>query len=198
MLRVTIELVPFGNEDYKKDIAQMLIANVGKNPDGTYNYVASYIDDRGNEKDGVLYSHDRSKPVLEIFRLMSEVLTFETFDTENAYKLGEIIGILKGRLKLNSKPGSFKVGDKVRLKESIIKNYLDDGHDSYFPASGKLDKEQKKDYDNMILTMLSLAIDSSIQGTVIAHHHPNTSDENFKVEILGNTFNIDPEHLELV
>lgn len=192
MLRLKIELVPFGNEEYKKDIAQMLIANAERNSDGTYNYVATYIDDKGDARNGVLYSHDRSKSVLEIFRLMSNVLTFEDFDTENAYKLSELIEILKSKLKLNS---NFKVGDKVRLKESIIKNYLDDGHDSYFPASGILDKEQRKYYDNMILTMLSLAMDSSIEGTIIAHHYPNCSDENFKVEILGRTFNIDPKYL---
>lgn len=46
MLRITIELVPFGNDDEASTIATMLIANEGTGDykNGNYAYVYSYAD----------------------------------------------------------------------------------------------------------------------------------------------------------
>lgn len=87
MLRVKIELVPFGDEAKTNQIAEMVIANAGINDDGTYKYVASYKDDQGNTSDGMLLSHDRNQPVLELVRLLSEVLLLEKINRKELKKL---------------------------------------------------------------------------------------------------------------
>ena len=76
MLRVTVELVPFGVEKDKKTIGEMVIANVGRGGTGS-NYIGHFIDDRGNEHHAFLENHDRSKQVLELVRLISEVMLLE-------------------------------------------------------------------------------------------------------------------------
>jgi hypothetical protein len=102
MLRVKIDLVPFGDEAMTKQIAEMVIANAGHNANGTHKYVASYADDRGNKLDGVLLEHDRNQSVLELVRLVSEVLCLETLDQEmlKNLHLDEYLERLKAKITL--------------------------------------------------------------------------------------------------
>lgn len=102
MLRVKIDLVPFGDETMTKQIAEMVIANAGANEDGTYKYVASYKDNQGNASDGLLLSHDRNQPVLELIRLFSEVLQLEKLNRKELKKLQleEYLERLKTRFSL--------------------------------------------------------------------------------------------------
>lgn len=75
MLRVKIELVPFGDESMTKQIAEMVIANAGINPStGSHKYIGSYADDKGNDFTGLVREHDRSKNVLELLFAMAEQL----------------------------------------------------------------------------------------------------------------------------
>lgn len=90
----------------------------------------------------------------------------------------------------------FKIGDKVYLKESVIKWYLSDyGQEAFTPPSGKLDKQQELDHDLSTMIMLTLGIKNDIPGVVLAERYLGTTDENFKVLILGKTFNIEPKDL---
>lgn len=56
MLRITIELVPFGVEDEKKVLSQFLIHNVGRRGDGQDMYkIAKSLSDKSTT-----FSHTRS------------------------------------------------------------------------------------------------------------------------------------------
>lgn len=75
MLRITVELVPFGDEDRKRQIGEMVIANDGHGdyaawtaPDGWSGEPARY---------GVLLNYDRSQSVWELIRLMLEAIRLE-------------------------------------------------------------------------------------------------------------------------
>ena len=46
MLR--IEILPFGQEEWKETLAMIEIANIGKNADETHNYMVTAEDDEGN------------------------------------------------------------------------------------------------------------------------------------------------------
>lgn len=76
MLRVKIDIVPFGAEDQTRQIGELIIGNVGRGSDG-HNYIAHYIDDSGNELTGKLLNYDRKQILLEIVRRCSEVLLLE-------------------------------------------------------------------------------------------------------------------------
>lgn len=90
----------------------------------------------------------------------------------------------------------FKIGDTVRPKLELIKWYLsDEGQNIFWPASGVLDAHQEYSLDNANIAMLSLLLDKDLSGKIVAHHHPNSTSENFKVEILSTTFNIEPKNL---
>lgn len=76
MLRVTIELVPFGVEALAKTIAEVCIANVGGNKEtNEANYeVAGYeikTDNKIEEFAGTIFSHDRNQGAR---KLVAEVL----------------------------------------------------------------------------------------------------------------------------
>ena len=88
-----------------------------------------------------------------------------------------------------------KVGCKVKLDESLIKWYLNDSHECFVGPGGAMNKRQKKRYDNMITTMMALGIKNDILATVTEHHYPNSEVENYRVEVLGYSFNIDKKHL---
>lgn len=90
----------------------------------------------------------------------------------------------------------FKIGDKVRPKLNLIKWYLsDEGQSIFWPSSGILDPYQEIALDHANIAILSLAMDSSLVGEVVDHHHINSKSENFKVLILDQTFNIEPKNL---
>ena len=85
----------------------------------------------------------------------------------------------------------FKIGDEVYLKESVIKWYLsNDGQEAFFPPSGVMSKNNELDHDEATTIMLTLGIKNDITGRVVAEHYVGTTEENYKVQILGRNFNI--------
>lgn len=75
MLRVTVELVPFGREAEKQKIAEMVIAN---NTLGGYEAWTAPDDWSGEPaRYGYLQDHDRRKSVWELIRLMLECIRLE-------------------------------------------------------------------------------------------------------------------------
>lgn len=80
MLRVKVELVPFGDESLARQIAEMVVANTGDNPYGGHSYEAwTAPDSHSGEpaKFGRLSSFDRSQSVWELLRLMLEAMRLE-------------------------------------------------------------------------------------------------------------------------
>jgi hypothetical protein len=80
MLRITVELVPFGDEKRKRKIAEMVIANDLSGGYDTGGYQAwTAADDWSGDKDmyGKLSAFDRSQSVWELIRLMLEVIRLE-------------------------------------------------------------------------------------------------------------------------
>lgn len=95
-----------------------------------------------------------------------------------------------------SKKSKFKISDEVYLKESVIKWYLsNDGQEAFFPPSGVMSKSDEVEHNKAVTTMLTLGIKNDISGVIIAEHYVGTIYENYKVLILGTTFNIKPKNL---
>jgi len=73
MLRVTVELVPFGDESKKRKIGEMVIANDGSGDISTASYQA-WIGADDHSGDPAMFSklerHDRSKSVWELIKLL--------------------------------------------------------------------------------------------------------------------------------
>lgn len=89
----------------------------------------------------------------------------------------------------------FKVGDKVRLKQSLIKWYLsDEGQGIFYPPSGELNERDQLDLDINNTTMLCLAMRPAT-GVVVRINHPDSAAMNYRVEILGVPFNVGAEDL---
>ena len=88
MIRVRVDLVPFGNEDEAKEIGQLVLANDGYGNVFTGNYVFVYADDHGNEHEGAVKDFPRSEG---IWKLIAECLNskLETHDEELTDKLWE-------------------------------------------------------------------------------------------------------------
>jgi hypothetical protein len=76
MLRITIDLVPFGDEEMTKKIGEMVIANKTMTLDSA-NYEAWAADDKGFEAFAELTDFDRSKGPWELLRLISEAMLLE-------------------------------------------------------------------------------------------------------------------------
>lgn len=73
MLRVTIELVPFGEEDRKKKIGEMVIANTGGNHEGGFSYQGWTSADGFSKtpiRFGKVENHDRNQNVWELISCM--------------------------------------------------------------------------------------------------------------------------------
>ena len=68
MIRVTVELVPFGNEERKKVIGIMNIANDGTGDREIGNYEARLEDDRGTEGTVFVKNHIRQEGVWRLIR----------------------------------------------------------------------------------------------------------------------------------
>ncbi len=66
MLRITIELVPFGYEDMKRTIAGITIINNGTGTNEYGNYEYELVDDRGDSIKGKLKDHERDQSVFKI------------------------------------------------------------------------------------------------------------------------------------
>ena len=75
MLRITVELVPFGNEEGTRKIVEMLIANDG-NGDGTHSDYEGWISSDSWTKDkpryGKVKGHDRRLSVWTLIAKMGE------------------------------------------------------------------------------------------------------------------------------
>ena len=68
MIRVTVELVPFGIEESKKTIGIMNIANDGTGDRLTGNYEARLEDDAGTEATVMVKGHKRGDGVWTLIR----------------------------------------------------------------------------------------------------------------------------------
>jgi hypothetical protein len=66
MLRITIDLVPFGEESESNAIGEMIIGNIAMLPDNMADYVYGYQDNFGVEKVGLVNNFDRSAGVWEL------------------------------------------------------------------------------------------------------------------------------------
>lgn len=66
MLRITIDLVPFGEESESKAIGEMIIGNIAMLDDNRADYVYGYRDNYGVEKIGLVNNFDRSSGVWEL------------------------------------------------------------------------------------------------------------------------------------
>jgi hypothetical protein len=97
MLRVTIELVPFGDESATKKIGEMVLANDATGRHNIGNYEAWTAPDNWSGEParyGVVKNYDRDQSVWELVRLMLEAIRLE--DHKPDTKLAEL---LKERLK---------------------------------------------------------------------------------------------------
>ena len=90
MIRVRVDLVPFGNEDEAKEIGQLVLANDGSGNAFTGNYVFVYADDSGREHEGSVKDFPRQQGIWE---LLAECLanSEDVHDRELADKLWERI-----------------------------------------------------------------------------------------------------------
>lgn len=81
MIRVRVDLVPYGNEGEAKEIGQLVLANDGYGNVFTGNYVFVYADNSGNEYEGSVKDFPRSQG---IWKLISECLnsTLDPHDTD--------------------------------------------------------------------------------------------------------------------
>ena len=69
MLKVTVELVPFGLEDVRRTISVIEIANIGGTREfGDYRYTIK--SDRCGEVEGSLEKFDRNKGAIELLRVI--------------------------------------------------------------------------------------------------------------------------------
>lgn len=72
MIRVRVDLVPFGNEDEAKEIGQLVLANDGTGNAFTGNYVFVYADNSGLEYEGSVKDFPRK---MGIWELLAECLS---------------------------------------------------------------------------------------------------------------------------
>jgi hypothetical protein len=82
MLRVTVELVPFGEESMKENIATMLIANVshGDNP---ASYVSTYTLNNGLVATKTVTNHDRRDHVWSLVKAVLNSHEYGVTITDN-------------------------------------------------------------------------------------------------------------------
>lgn len=92
MLRITVELVPFGNEEQKKKIGSMVIANVGMNDDGTYNYDAVIAPDSHSNTPKLtnkIRHWDRANSVWELISMTVKSADDHEEETDTMKRLNE-------------------------------------------------------------------------------------------------------------
>ena len=66
MIRVRVELVPFGNEDEAREIGQLVLANDGHGNMFTGNYVFVYADNLNEEREGSVKDFPRKRGVWQL------------------------------------------------------------------------------------------------------------------------------------
>lgn len=66
MIRVTVEIVPFGRDEWAKRVGTLLIANDGTGDADTGNYVFVRKDDRTGYREGSVSDHAREGSVWDI------------------------------------------------------------------------------------------------------------------------------------
>jgi len=88
VIRVRVDLVPFGNEDEAKEIGQLVLANDGSGNAFTGNYVFVYADNSGTEYEGSVKDFPRRHGIWE---LLSECLanSVDVHDEQLASRLWE-------------------------------------------------------------------------------------------------------------
>lgn len=80
MLRITVELVPFGDEKKVRKIGEMVLANIGDGTGRFGEYVGWAAPDTWSGEParfGVLKAYDRAQSVWELVRLMLEAIRLE-------------------------------------------------------------------------------------------------------------------------
>lgn len=94
MIRVRVDLVPFGREAEAKEIAQLVLANDGSGNAFTGNYVFVYADNSGEEHEGSVKDFPRRQG---IWKLIEECLSnpLEVHDQELADLLWQRINNAK-------------------------------------------------------------------------------------------------------
>ena len=88
MIRVRVDLVPFGNEDEAKQIGELVLANDGWGNAFTGNYVFAYADNHGEACEGSVKDFPRRQG---IWKLIAECLNsnLEPHDEELVDQLWE-------------------------------------------------------------------------------------------------------------
>lgn len=93
MLRVTLEIVPFGIEAEAKEIGTMLIANDGTGNAGVGNYVFTYTENDA-QYNGTVIDFPRSMGAWEL--VMRCLSTYDIITEDHEF---EILELLEKRLK---------------------------------------------------------------------------------------------------
>jgi hypothetical protein len=83
MLRVKIDLVPFGNEDSAVEIGEMVVANIFTSSDNIAEYIYAYEDDIRGQIFGNVRGFDRNRGAWE---LVYECLNSDDHDILESYK----------------------------------------------------------------------------------------------------------------
>lgn len=73
MLKISLDLVPFGDSDRTRNLGEMVIGNVGKNEDGTDAYIV-ILD---GEEIGHVQSFDRSRGPWDLLKKAIDILSAE-------------------------------------------------------------------------------------------------------------------------
>lgn len=68
MIRVTVDLVPFGNEDRSHKIGEMVIANDGTGDSVKGNYGYAWKDNSYSSGDGAVFDFPRGDGIWELIR----------------------------------------------------------------------------------------------------------------------------------
>jgi hypothetical protein len=92
----------------------------------------------------------------------------------------------------------FRVGDKVRMKNSLAEWYLsEEGQDIFYPPSGILDNRQEMTLDLCNIAVMSSLMDKSVVGEVVNSwiDYGNPKNSVYRIEIMGAQFNVNPESL---
>ena len=82
MLRIKIELVPFGIEEGSKQIGEMIIGNINTNDKNEASYIYAYKDDHSAEEYGQIHGFQRN---LGVWELIAQCLKSDE-ETSEEYK----------------------------------------------------------------------------------------------------------------
>jgi hypothetical protein len=77
MIRVTVDLVPFGVESESRKIGELILANVSMKDNNTADYIYAFVSDKSDMQSGSVTSFDRSRGIWE--------LIYECLSNSNTY-----------------------------------------------------------------------------------------------------------------